>query len=41
VVEIGEPFTPTVRRDGRLLTGQNPASSAGVAAAVVDVLALP
>ena len=41
VVEVGEPFTPTVRRDGRLLTGQNPASSAGVAAAVVDVLALP
>ncbi|MEU4626349.1 type 1 glutamine amidotransferase domain-containing protein [Actinoplanes sp. NPDC023801] len=41
VVEVGEPFTPTVRRDGRLLTGQNPASSAGVAAAVVDVLTLP
>ncbi|BCY09361.1 dimethylallyltransferase [Actinoplanes sp. L3-i22] len=40
VVEVGEPFTPTVRRDGRLLTGQNPASSAGVAAAVVDALAL-
>ena len=41
VVEVGEPFTPTVRRDGRLLTGQNPASSAGVAAAVVDVVARP
>jgi putative intracellular protease/amidase len=41
VVEVGEPFTPTVRRDGRLLTGQNPASSAGVAAAVIDALALP
>ncbi|GAA4959345.1 type 1 glutamine amidotransferase domain-containing protein [Actinoplanes utahensis] len=41
IVEVGEPFTPTVRRDGRLLTGQNPASSAGVAAAVIDALALP
>jgi putative intracellular protease/amidase len=41
VVEVGEPFTPTVRRDGRLLTGQNPASSAGVAAAVIDALTLP
>jgi putative intracellular protease/amidase len=38
VVEVGAPFTPTVRRDGRLLTGQNPASSASLAAAVVDVL---
>ncbi|WP_109597655.1 type 1 glutamine amidotransferase domain-containing protein [Actinoplanes xinjiangensis] len=41
VVEIGAPFTSTVRRDGLLITGQNPASSAGVAAAVVDALALP
>ncbi|GII05582.1 dimethylallyltransferase [Planobispora takensis] len=41
VVEVGEPFTPTVRRDGRLLTGQNPASSAGLAAAVIDALPLP
>src|SRR5689334_20473264 len=41
VVEVGEPFTPTVRSDDRLITGQNPASSAGVAAAVIDALALP
>jgi len=39
-VEVGEPFTPTVRRDGLLLTGQNPASSAGVADAVIDALTL-
>ncbi|GAA4588650.1 type 1 glutamine amidotransferase domain-containing protein [Actinoplanes octamycinicus] len=37
-VETGDPFTPTVRRDGRLLTGQNPASSASLAAAVIDAL---
>ncbi|WP_433254539.1 type 1 glutamine amidotransferase domain-containing protein [Streptosporangium sp. CA-135522] len=41
VVEVGEPFTVTVRRDGRLLTGQNPASSAGVAQALVEALQRP
>ncbi|MDI6098593.1 type 1 glutamine amidotransferase domain-containing protein [Actinoplanes sp. NEAU-A12] len=41
VVEEGAPFTATVRRDGRLITGQNPASSAGVAEALVQALPLP
>ncbi|MBG6134925.1 type 1 glutamine amidotransferase domain-containing protein [Longispora fulva] len=38
-VEVGAPFTEHVRRDGRLVTGQNPQSSAATAAALVEVLA--
>ncbi|MGY0235895.1 type 1 glutamine amidotransferase domain-containing protein [Longispora urticae] len=38
-VEVGAPFTGCVRRDGRLVTGQNPQSSAATAAALVEVLA--
>jgi putative intracellular protease/amidase len=34
-VEVSEPFTVNVRRDGNLVTGQNPASSAAVAEAVI------
>jgi putative intracellular protease/amidase len=34
-----DPFQPHVVVDGRLVTGQNPASAAGTADAVVDVLA--
>ena len=33
------PFTSHVVRDGRLITGQNPASAAGVGEAVVEALA--
>lgn len=39
VVEVGAPFTEHVRRDGRLVTGQNPMSSAAVATEVIDALA--
>jgi putative intracellular protease/amidase len=39
VVEVGEPFGTHVRRDGQLITGQNPASSAAVAAETVSALA--
>jgi putative intracellular protease/amidase len=35
VVEVAAPFTANVRRDGNLVTGQNPASSAAVAAAAI------
>ncbi|WP_412543585.1 type 1 glutamine amidotransferase domain-containing protein [Longispora sp. K20-0274] len=38
-VEVGAPFGSHVRRDGRLVTGQNPQSSAATAAALVEVLA--
>ena len=34
-------FQPHVMKDGNLVTGQNPASSKGVAAAVVDLLSRP
>ena len=34
-VEVAAPFTANVRRDGNLVTGQNPASSAAVAEAVI------
>jgi putative intracellular protease/amidase len=34
-VEVAAPFTANIRRDGNLVTGQNPASSAGVAAATI------
>ena len=39
VVEVGEPFGARVRRDGRLITGQNPASSAATAEESVRALA--
>lgn len=39
VVEVGEPFGAHVRRDGGLITGQNPASSEAVASATVSALA--
>jgi putative intracellular protease/amidase len=39
VVEVGAAFSPQVRRDGRLVTGQNPASSAAAAMQTVDALA--
>jgi putative intracellular protease/amidase len=35
VVEVAAPFTANVRRDRNLVTGQNPASSAAVAAAAI------
>jgi putative intracellular protease/amidase len=34
-VEVAAPFTVNVRRDGNLVTGQNPASSAAVAEATI------
>jgi putative intracellular protease/amidase len=34
IVEVAAPFTVNVRRDGNLVTGQNPMSSAAVAQAV-------
>ncbi|HEX6527407.1 MAG TPA: type 1 glutamine amidotransferase domain-containing protein [Streptosporangiaceae bacterium] len=34
-VEVAAPFTANVRRDGNLVTGQNPASSAAVAEAAI------
>ena len=34
----GEPFKPHVEVDGRLVTGQNPASALAMAEAVVRVL---
>ena len=34
IVEVAAPFTVNVRRDGNLITGQNPMSSAAVAQAV-------
>ncbi|MBB4935466.1 putative intracellular protease/amidase [Lipingzhangella halophila] len=37
-VEVAEPFSVHVRRDGNLITGQNPASSAALAAATVDAM---
>ena len=37
-VEVAAPFTANVRRDGNLVTGQNPASSAAVAEAVIAAL---
>jgi putative intracellular protease/amidase len=41
-VEVAAPFTANVRRDGNLVTGQNPASSAAIAeATVAAVLELP
>ncbi len=33
-VEVAAPFTVNVRRDGNMITGQNPMSSAAVAQAV-------
>ncbi|CRK61844.1 ThiJ/PfpI family protein [Alloactinosynnema sp. L-07] len=38
IVEVGDPFTSTVRRDGKLFTGQNPQSSAELADLVVKEL---
>ena len=38
-VEAGAPWSQTVVVDGRLVSGQNPQSSAATAAAVVDALA--
>ena len=38
LVESGEPWAPFVVRDGRFITGQNPASSALMAEAVNDAL---
>jgi len=37
----GEPFKPRVEVDGRLVTGQNPASSTAVAEAAVRVMEQP
>lgn len=37
-VEVAAPFTVNVRRDGNLVTGQNPASSAAVAEATIASL---
>ena len=37
-VEVAAPFTANARRDGNLVTGQNPASSAAVAEAVIAAL---
>lgn len=34
-----DPFEPMVQIDGRLITGQNPASAADLAAALLDALA--
>jgi putative intracellular protease/amidase len=34
-VEVAEPFTANARRDGNLVTGQNPASSAAIAEATI------
>ncbi len=39
LVEAGEPWTSHVVRDGNLISGQNPQSSADVAAAVLAALA--
>jgi putative intracellular protease/amidase len=36
--ESGPDFQPFARRDGRLVTGQNPASSAAVASLVLEAL---
>ena len=38
VIESGEPYAPFVVRDGRFITGQNPASSTPMAEAVNDAL---
>ncbi|WP_395243368.1 type 1 glutamine amidotransferase domain-containing protein [Agromyces sp. MMS24-K17] len=38
IVESGEPWSSTVVTDGRLVSGQNPQSSAATAAAVVTAL---
>ncbi|HFI0507221.1 TPA: type 1 glutamine amidotransferase domain-containing protein [Streptococcus suis] len=38
-VEIGTAFTPVVRQDGRVLTGQNPQSARALGQMVVSVLA--
>ncbi len=39
IVEVAAPFTENVRRDGNLVTGQNPMSSAAVAKAVTAAVA--
>lgn len=39
IVEAGEPWSSFVVRDGTLISGQNPQSSAEVAAALLDALA--
>lgn len=38
VVEIGSAYTPVVKVDGRLLTGQNPQSARALGEAVIEVL---
>lgn len=41
IVEVAAPFTVNVRRDGNLVTGQNPMSSAAVAHAVTAAVRDP
>jgi putative intracellular protease/amidase len=38
IVEVAAPFTANVRRDGNLVTGQNPASSAAIAHAAIAAI---